>query len=159
MIRCKNENINTKVIHNVSILNCYGCYGLYSYNFGKIISIPYFTDSWKPISFFDNIVNNYNNNLHTLCLPDIKTDENRFMSINEAIKEIEYAESVKKSNIFSLNTKLIAICRFSTDDEYVVYDTAENLLSRDFGKPLHSLIFPAKLSIIEKEMLEDLFKL
>lgn len=156
-LRAKERNVKTEVIHNISILNVKGCYGLYSYNFGKTISIPYFTEKVKPISFYDNIYNNYINNLHTLCLLDIKTDENRFMSVNEAIEQLLYSEEQTGKGFFTKDTKLFAVCRFATSEELLVYDTAENLMRMDFGKPLHSLIIPAKLSFIEEEHIDLIF--
>ncbi|KAM0681783.1 hypothetical protein GINT2_000300 [Glugoides intestinalis] len=157
-LRAKERGVETKVIHNVSILNVKGCYGLYSYHFGKTVSIPYFTETNKPISFYDNICSNNAINLHTLCLLDIKTDENRFMTANEAIKQVLYADEQTNRGMFTLETKLFAVCRFATDEEAVYYDTARNLLEINFGKPLHSLIIPAKLSCIEEEFIGTLFK-
>lgn len=157
-LRAKERDVETIVVHNVSILNVKGCYGLYSYNFGKTVSIPYFTEKVKPISFYDNIYNNYVNNLHTLCLLDIKTDENRFMTANEAIEHILYCEEQSNKGFFTKQTKLFAICRFATSEEFVCYDTAENLHKMNFGRPLHSLIIPAKLSFIEEEHVELIFK-
>lgn len=157
-LRAKERDVETHVIHNVSILNVKGCYGLYSYAFGRTISIPYFTEKIKAVSFYDNIYNNYVNNLHTLCLLDIKTDENRFMTANEAIEHVLYAEEQTKKGFFTKDTKLFAICRFATSEELICYDTAENLLKMNFGKPLHSLIIPAKLSFIEEEHIDLIFK-
>lgn len=157
-LRAVEKNVEVKVIHNTSILNVKGCYGLYSYNFGKTISIPYYTEKVKPTSFYSNIYNNYTNGLHTLCLLDIKTDENRFMTVVEAIEHIKYAEEQSNLEFIKSDTKIFAICRFATDEELVEYDTVENLSKKDFGKPLHSLIIPAKLSFIEEEFVEKIFK-
>lgn len=149
--RALKRNIETKVIHNISILNVKGCYGLYSYNFGKTVSIPYFTENVNPTSFYKNIYDNYSAGLHTLCLLDIKTYEDRYMSVNEAIHQLDYSEEIHNLGIFNNKTKIFAICRFATDDEFVAYDTPDNLKIMDFGRPLHSLIIPAKLSFIEEE--------
>lgn len=157
-LRAIERNIEVKVIHNISILNVKGCYGLYSYHFGKTVSIPYYTEKVKPTSFYNNIYNNYINGLHTLCLLDIKTDENRFMNVNEAIDHILYAEEQNNLKFFNLDFKIFAVCRFATDDELIQYDTVRNLKGRDFGKPLHSLIIPAKLSFIEEEFVDKIFK-
>ncbi|VVC91495.1 unnamed protein product [Leptidea sinapis] len=59
------------VVHNASIINAVSCCGLQLYNFGETVSIPYWTETWKPSSFFDKIVGNFSRNLHTLCLLDI----------------------------------------------------------------------------------------
>lgn len=60
--------IETHVIHNASIMNAAGCCGLQLYNFGATISIPLFTDSWKPDSFYPKIAYNAGGGMHTLCL-------------------------------------------------------------------------------------------
>lgn len=156
-LRARKQGVETKIIHNTSIMNVKGCYGLYSYHFGKTVSIPYYTEKVKPTSFYDNICNNYANGLHTLCLLDIKTDESRFMTANEAIEQILYAEEHSRQGLFTQDTKLFVVCRFATDRELVVYDLARNLLVMDFGEPLHSLIIPAKLTFIEEEFVGELF--
>lgn len=68
IIRAKEENIKFQVIHNASIMNAVGCCGLQLYSFGETISIPYWSDSWQPDSFYDKIQVNVVNNFHTLCL-------------------------------------------------------------------------------------------
>jgi len=156
-LRAKERGVETAVIHNTSILNVKGCYGLYSYNFGRTVSIPYFTEKVKPISFYDNICNNHANNLHTLCLLDIKTDESRYMTVNEALEQILYAEEQTGRGVLRRDTKVFAVCRFATAEEYVCYETVDRLLKMDFGKPLHSLIIPAKLCSIEEELVGGMF--
>lgn len=45
------------------------------YRFGETVSVPFFTEKWKPYSFYPKIKNNIINNLHTLVLLDIKVKE------------------------------------------------------------------------------------
>jgi diphthine methyl ester synthase len=45
------------------------------YRFGEIISIPFFTENWRPYSFADKITKNAERGLHTLALLDIKVKE------------------------------------------------------------------------------------
>jgi diphthine synthase len=45
------------------------------YRFGEIVSIPFFTEKWRPYSFYNKIKMNVDNNLHTLVLLDIKVKE------------------------------------------------------------------------------------
>lgn len=63
------------MIHNASILNAVGCCGLQLYVFGEIVSITFWTDEWKPDSFYEKIARNRERGLHTLCLLDIKVKE------------------------------------------------------------------------------------
>ncbi|AFN84113.1 diphthine synthase [Encephalitozoon romaleae SJ-2008] len=158
MIRAKEKGVKVEVIHNASIINVLGCCGLYSYSFGRVVSIPYFAGRWKPTSFYDNIVRNYQNNLHTLCLLDIKADENRFMSVNEAIDQILEAGKILNSDLVNENTRIFAICRFGSPTEEMVYGRIGDLRTRSFGDPLHSLIMPAKLDRVEEELVDSLLK-
>lgn len=75
IIRAKELLIPIQTIHNASIMNAVGACGLQLYNFGQTISIPFFTDNWRPDSFYDRIKENRNLGLHTLCLLDIKVKE------------------------------------------------------------------------------------
>lgn len=45
------------------------------YRFGETVSVPFFTEKWRPYSFFPKIATNIKNNLHTLVLLDIKVKE------------------------------------------------------------------------------------
>ena len=38
------------------------------YNFGETVSIVFWTDTWKPDSFYDKICTNLERGMHTLCL-------------------------------------------------------------------------------------------
>lgn len=49
-------------------MNAVGACGLQLYNFGQTISIVFFTDTWRPDSFYDRIKENKGLGLHTLCL-------------------------------------------------------------------------------------------
>lgn len=68
LLRAADMGVGFRVIHNASIMNAVGCCGLQLYHFGETISIPYWTDSWKPDSFLDKIESNLHSRLHTLCL-------------------------------------------------------------------------------------------
>lgn len=153
LVKGREMNIPVEVIHNASILNIYGCLGLYSYHHGKTVSIPYFTEDWRPLSFFNNILTNIKCGLHTLCLLDIKVDENRYMSVNEALNQILSI----KNDVVNEKYKVFAVCRFGSPDQFIKYGTIEELIKINFGKPLHSLVIPAQMDTIEKELVEELY--
>jgi len=103
VIRAKERGIAYKVIHNASIMNAVGCCGLQLYNFGETVSIVMWNDDWTPDSFYDKILANKRNRLHTLCLLDIKVKEQtvenmmrgrkvyeppRYLTANDAIRQI-----------------------------------------------------------------------
>lgn len=74
-LRAVKMNIKVEVIHNASIINAIGCTGLMVYRFGEVVSLPFFTEKWRPYSFYEKIKNNSDNNLHSLILLDIKVKE------------------------------------------------------------------------------------
>ncbi|KAG5859051.1 diphthamide biosynthesis methyltransferase [Encephalitozoon hellem] len=158
IIRAKEKGVKVEVIHNASIINVLGCCGLYSYSFGRVVSIPYFVGRWRPTSFYENIVRNYQNGLHTLCLLDIKADENRFMSVNEAIDQILESARTLGSDLINEDTRVFAICRFGSPTEETAYGRIGDMKERTFGEPLHSLIIPAKLDRVEEELVGSLLK-
>ncbi len=67
-LRAKQRGVDVKVVHNASIMNAVGACGLQLYNFGQTISMVFFTDTWRPDSFYDKIAANKKIGLHTLCL-------------------------------------------------------------------------------------------
>jgi diphthine synthase len=56
-------------------MNAIGACGLALYNFGQSVSLVFFTEKWKPSSFYDRIKENADLGLHTLVLLDIKVKE------------------------------------------------------------------------------------
>ncbi|CAE6470695.1 unnamed protein product [Rhizoctonia solani] len=75
LLRARELGIPTTVIHNASIMNAVGACGLQLYNFGQTVSLPFYTDSWKPDSWYDRVVENIEKGMHTLVLLDIKVRE------------------------------------------------------------------------------------
>ena len=68
VVRAKKMGVQVKVIHNASVMNAIGVCGLQLYRYGETISIPFFTEEWRPDSFYEKIQNNSRLGLHTLCL-------------------------------------------------------------------------------------------
>ena len=75
ILRAHALKIPVRVIHNASIMNAVGACGLQLYNFGQTVSLVFFTDTWKPDSFYDKIKENADLGMHTLLLLDIKVKE------------------------------------------------------------------------------------
>lgn len=81
VVRAKQRGIPVTSIHNASIMNAVGCCGLQLYRFGQTITIPFFTETWKPDSFYDKIAENKKLGLHTMCLLDIKVRTYLFVAL------------------------------------------------------------------------------
>ncbi|KAF8314931.1 Diphthine synthase [Clavulina sp. PMI_390] len=75
VIRARELGITVDVVHNASIMNAVGACGLQLYNFGQTVSVPFWTDTWKPDSWLARIEENAKLGLHTLVLLDIKVKE------------------------------------------------------------------------------------
>ena len=174
-LRCIHEGVKVEVVNNASILNSIGITGLSLYRFGETVSIPFFTEKWRPYSFYDKICRNYKNDLHTLILLDIKvkeiSEENlakgkkiyekpRFMTVNQALEEL--LEASMKSETIEENKGMMnednlcyGVARIGSESQIIKAGKIKDIIKYDFGKPLHSVVLCAKtLSSIEKEVFE-----
>ena len=68
VLRAKNLGIPVQVIHNASVMTAVGACGVNLYNYGQTVSIPFFTETWQPDSFYDKLAYNLKGGMHTLCL-------------------------------------------------------------------------------------------
>mmetsp|Transcript_14826 Transcript_14826/g.32199 ORF Transcript_14826/g.32199 Transcript_14826/m.32199 type:complete len:224 (+) Transcript_14826:206-877(+) len=171
LLRAKQQGIEVKVVHNASIMNAVGCCGLQLYNFGQTVSIPYFTKLWRPFSFLDKLVFNKRNGQHTLCLLDIKvkevSEENmmrgrqiyeppRFMSVNEALEQMVEAIENKQEEcegVLSKDTLVVGLARVGQEDQQISFGTISELLTTEFGAPLHCLVVPGQMHDLERDCL------
>ncbi len=155
VLRARKEGIRTEVIHNTSIINAVSETGLQLYKFGRTISLPFF----KPkllYSVYKHIKENKQLGLHTLILLDIKAEENKFMSIREAINLLFEMEKEFKENLITGNEKWVGCARILQKNQKIKYNYPEKLLKINFGKPPHCLIIPGKLHFLEEEFLNSL---
>ncbi|TID22355.1 diphthine synthase [Venturia nashicola] len=75
LLRARHLHIPTQTLPNASILTGIGSTGLSLYNFGQTLSMVFFTQTWRPTSFYPRLVENAKIGLHTLVLLDIKVKE------------------------------------------------------------------------------------
>ena len=76
------------------------------------------------------------------------------MSVNQALRNILDIEEKRKENVVDKNDLVIGVCRIGQEDQLIKAGLIKDLIDFDFGPPLHSLIIPGKLQIVEEEMLE-----
>ncbi|KAM9244710.1 diphthine methyl ester synthase isoform 1-T2 [Dugong dugon] len=131
VLRAAKRGIPYRVIHNASIMNAVGCCGLQLYKFGETVSVVFWTDTWRPESFFDKVKKNRQNGMHTLCLLDIKVKEQslenlinfilnrgrkiyeppQYMSVNQAAQQLleivqnQRIRGEEPGQLFHLNSK------------------------------------------------------
>lgn len=158
LLRAKEFGVETQIVHNASIMNAVSCCGLQLYNFGETISIPYWTENWKPDSFYEKIIGNYSRNLHTLCLLDIKvkepTEESltkkvrqymdpKFMSVKEAAQQLIQIIENNPDSVIHKTSLAIGLSRVGAPDQKIVAMSLEEMQHLELGPPLHSLVLPA----------------
>ncbi|XP_023235534.1 diphthine methyl ester synthase-like [Centruroides sculpturatus] len=176
VLRAVESKIPYKVVHNASILNAVGCCGLQLYNYGETVSIVFWTETWKPDSFYDKIEANRKRGLHTLCLLDIKMKEQsienlmrgkkiyeppRFMTVNQAAEQLlEIIERKLKAGCSEMDlaydkeTICVGIARLGSENQKILTLSLENMKKAELGDPLHSLIITGNLHPLELDMLK-----
>jgi len=150
-LRTKKEGIKCNLIHNASIITAVGVTGLQVYKFGKTTSIPLENENIETP--YDVLKDNLSLGLHTLFLLDLNPAEEKFMSVNDAIRYLLKAELKKNEKIFSEKTFCVGCARIGSENRIIKAGNAKELLKCDFGKPAHCLIVPGKLHFMEEEAL------
>ncbi|XP_070563370.1 diphthine methyl ester synthase-like [Ptychodera flava] len=174
VLRAIQEDIPYKVIHNASIMNAVGCCGLQLYRFGETVSIVFWTDTWKPDSYYEKIATNRKAGFHTLCLLDIKVKEQsienmmrgrkiyeppRYMAVKEAASQLLEIIDRKRQEgdqnlAFTEDTICVGVARVGADDQKLAVGTLKELASVDMGAPLHSLVIAGHMHPMEMDMLK-----
>ena len=159
VLRARELNIEVEIIHNASIMNAVGACGLQLYQFGQTVSLVFFTDAWRPDSFYDKILENRRLGLHTLVLLDIKVKEQsienlargraifeppRYMNIETAAKQLLEVEEARSQQAYTENTPCVAISRLGSPSQAIKASTLKELLNYDSGEPLHSLVIAGR---------------
>lgn len=136
-------------------MNAVGACGLQLYNFGQTVSLVFFTDTWKPESFYEKILENRRLGLHTLLLLDIKVKEQsienmargrliyeppRYMSIATAAQQLLEIEEKRQEHAYGPNTPCVGVSRLGSPTQAFRADTLSELAEYDAGEPLHSLV-------------------
>ncbi|CAK9201978.1 unnamed protein product [Sphagnum troendelagicum] len=168
LVRAKKLGVAVEVVHNASIMNAVGACGLQLYRFGEAISIPFFTETWRPASFYDKIKANHTIGLHTLCLLDIRVKEQsmealcrgkkeyeppKYMSINTALGQLLEIEETRQEKVYNEDTLCVGLARLGTSSQKIVAGSMKELLDIDFGPPLHSLVIVGDTHVMEEEFL------
>lgn len=180
-LRALNAGIKVEIINNVSIMTAVGITGLDLYKFGRTTTIVFPEPNFSPETPYGIIKMNLANGLHTLCLLDIKVEVNAdkensanwknnatekdnakagkkrdvYMDINDALHLLLAIEEKRKEKVIDENTKVIGCTRLGSKNQLIKFGTIKQLLTFDFGKPLHALIIPCKLHFMEEEVLDE----
>ena len=151
MLRAKKDGIKCHVVHNTSILNAAGITGIQLYKFGKTTSIPLENENVEAP--YDILKGNMGIGAHTLFLLDLNPEDEKFLSINNAIRYLLKVELKRNEKIFSEKTLCVGCARIGSESQAIKAGAAKYLLKFDFGKAPYCLIVPGKLHFMEEEAL------
>jgi len=171
VLRARELGINIKTIPNASIMSAIGCTGLQLYNFGQTVSMVFFTETWKPSSYYDRIKENVSIGLHTLVLLDIKVKEQslenllkgrkiyeppRYMTVAQCAAQMLNTEDERNEGVYGPDSLAIGAARVGAPDQKLVAGTLKELTGVDMGHPLHSLILLGKRTHeLEKDFIRE----
>ena len=161
VLRARELDIPVQTIHNASIMSAIGITGLQLYNFGQTVSMVFFTDTWKPSSFYDRLKENHQIGLHSLLLLDIKVKEQslenlargrkiyeppRFMTVAECASQMLEIEQERGEGICRPDDLAIGVARVGAADQKMIAGTLKQLSTAELGPPLHSMVLLGRRS-------------
>lgn len=171
VLRARELDIPVQTVHNASIMSAVGATGLQLYNFGQAVSMVFFTDTWKPASFYDRIKENHSIGLHTLMLLDIKVKEQslenlargrkiyeppRFMTAAQCAGQMLEIEAERGEGICKPQSLAIGVARVGAGDQRMAAGTLEQLSQVDLGSPLHSLVLlGSRTHYLERDFIRE----
>lgn len=156
-LRAIKKGILTKIIHSGSIITAApGLLGLQNYKFGRTTTLAFPEKDYFPTSPYNVILENKKIGLHTLILLDIKADKNVYMTANEGMSLLLEIEEKLGKGLFKKDDMICVVARAGSPKTVVAAGPIKELINRDFGGPLHTLIVPGDLHFMEIEALEVL---
>ncbi|MDD4307738.1 MAG: diphthine synthase [Thermoplasmata archaeon] len=156
-LRAHALGIETDVIGGVSAFTAIpSALGLQNYKFGRTVTIPFPEPNFKPTSFYEKALENYNQGMHTICLLDIKQEQGRFMTANEALEVLASIEQEQSQGFLTPDRLVCVVARAGSRDCVVRAGLLDNMMDEDFGPPLHSIVIPGELHFLEARALVEL---
>ena len=160
-LRAARRGIDTRVVHGTTAeAAAASLCGLQNYRFGKATTLPF---PWAhggegvPDSVVETVERNRERGLHSLVFLDIKVgtgpsgpdpDFEEYMTADRAAGLL--ADEVSGVAVG------VAVARAGGPDPVVVADELSALAGRSFGAPLHLLVVPGDLHVVERDALAEL---
>jgi diphthine synthase len=159
-LRAAKMGIKTEIIHGSSIITAVpGLLGLQNYKFGRTTTLAFPEKNYFPISPYNVIKENKEVGLHTLILLDIQDDKKRYMTANEGMDLLLKMEEKQKGNITKQESIICVVARAGSSEPIALAGKLKDLIKRDFGPPLHTIVIPGNLHFMEIEALQTLAQL
>jgi len=150
-LRAHDRGIETRIIHGTTAQTAASSLtGLQNYRFGKATTLPFERShggEGVPQSVIDTIDTNREQGLHTLVYLDIKAEEEEYMSADTAAALL----AAHYDDVLA-----VAVCQAGSADPTVVAERLSTLAENSFGPPLHLLVIPGEIHLLERDALAEL---
>jgi len=147
--------LRRRIIHSGSIITAApGLLGLQNYKFGRTTTLAFPEKNYFPTSPYSVILENKKMGLHTLVLLDIQTEKEAYMTANEGLKLLLEMEEKMKKHLFDDESIVCVVARAGSPNPIFAAGLTKEMICRDFGGPLHTVIIPGDLHFMEIEALE-----
>ncbi len=157
-IEARKRGIRAEIVHAASISSAaIGESGLDFYRFGKVCTVPKWREHYSPVSFYETIRTNMQNNEHSLVLLDYDSVAESSMELSDVVAELKAAEAKYKSNIITDEMAVIVLNRLSQQDEFKALVKFCDLEQLNINKGPTVIIIPVKLTDIEQEALDSIY--
>jgi len=150
-LEAEKRGIGTRIIHSSSILTAaIGELGLHVYKFGPPVTLPFWSEKYKPLSPYDRILENKGRGLHTLVFLDVGE---RPMGAREALELLMRMEMEKGKGVAREEDKLVVAGRIGSRRQIIGYGKVKRLLEAPWGEPPFVIVVPGELHFTEEEAL------
>ena len=164
-LRAADRGIETRIVHGTTAeAAAASLSGLQNYRFGKATTLPFpyaHGGEGVPGSVIETIAANRERGLHTLVYLDIKVgtgpggpdpDHEEYMTADVAAGLL--ADELDAAGV--PEAVGVVVARAGSQAPLVAADQLSALADRDFGDPLHLLVVPGDLHLLEHEALVEL---
>lgn len=156
-LEASERGIETRIVHNASIYSAApSVTGLFNYKFGRSASIPFSQEGYRPVSYYDAVIENMARGLHTLLFLDIKE---RLMTVNEALRMLLDIDWEREDHRITEDTLAVGLGVVGAPQPLLKAGPVRELLRYDFGQTPHTLIIPGELHFMEEEYLKAFCRL
>jgi len=174
LLRAKELEVEAKVYNNVSVGNFITRTGLQFYKFGKITSIPFFSEKFMPRTPYLVYLDNVRIGAHSLFLLDLNPSNDVAYKGHErylkAYKSLEFLkdipklmlenEEIEEKDIVEITdeTEAIICSRLGFSDEKIIYGEVKSLVEYDKNNDLKEpicVIIPGDMHEMEQTFLEQ----
>ena len=154
-IQAYKMGIKTEIVNGVSIYSAApSIVGLQIYKFGKTVTIPFPTLTYKPQTPYDVIKENFVRGLHTLVLLDVDYEKGKCMNIKDGLEYLLEIEKERKEKIVTFDRLVVGVAGVGSPNPIIKGNIVKKLLNYQFKMYPQTLIFPGKLHFMEVEALK-----